>query len=190
MAIGACIFHSNWAEAGGYGTLYIWFGIINITNTLFENNSRSVVISQEQHSVDNQPTFSRLTNCTVLTNNQLESKFPADLFVSASVILMQVSVMKTSSLQNATSILTTADAVIKSLVLNIEAGEIQYVATLNKVKWEASECNLSEIFLCMPQVPATQNFYHCENPRWSECCQACVSIVFNGLLPMKLIITV
>ncbi len=151
VAIGACIFHSNWAEAGGYGTIYIQFGVINITNTLFENNSRSVVISQEQHSVDNQPTFSRLTNCTFLNNNQLESEFPADLFFYASVILMQVSVIKTSSLQNATSILTTTDAVIISLVLNVKAGKIQNVATLNKLKWDPSESNSSQFSFTCPK---------------------------------------
>ena len=147
--IRACVFHGNWAQAGGHGIIYVQFSVINITNTMFNNNSRSAVISQEQHSIDDQPAFSKLINCTFLNDNQLESEFPADLFFSGSVILIHISVIKTSSLQNATSILTTADAVIKSLVLNITAGEIQNVVTLNKLKWEPSKSNSSEIsFIC------------------------------------------
>ena len=149
VEIGACIFHDNWAQAGGYGIISVQFSVINITDTLFENNSQSVVISQEQHSIDNQPTFSRLINCSFLNNIQLDSEFPADLFFSASVILIHVSVIKTSSLQKTTSILTTADAVIKSLVVSIK-GEIQNVATLNKLKWDPSETNPSVISFTCP----------------------------------------
>ncbi len=151
VEIGACHFHSNWAKAGGQGTICIQYSVINITNTLFENNSQSVIISQEQHSMHDQPTFSRLSNCTFINNIQLESEFPTDLFFSAPVILSQIYVTKTSSVQDATSILTTTDTVIKSLVVDIQRGKIQNVVTLNKVKWDPSESNPSQISFTCPE---------------------------------------
>ncbi len=151
LLIGACIFHGNWASAGGHGTIYIQFTIINVTNTLFENNSRSVVISQQQHSMDDQPMFSRLMNCTFLNNIQLESEFSADLFFSAPVILSHIYVTNTSSAQEATSILIIADAVISSLVVNMKGGKIQNVVTLNRIKWDPLESNPSEISFTCPK---------------------------------------
>ncbi len=150
VAIKGCIFRGNWAKAGGYGTINVHFSIINITNTLFENNSRSVVISQQHYSMHHQPTFSRLINCTFLNNIQLESEFPADLFFSAPVMLSQIYVIKTSSLQDAASILTTTDAVIKSVVVDVKRGKIQNVVTLNKIRWDLSESNSSEISFTCP----------------------------------------
>ena len=128
------IFRGN--EALKYGAVAEGVkSLIHVSSSHFEHNNGTAIVSQVSSDF-NTNTSANVQNCTFFENFQANSKLGNDLLLSVPVILESVVTQKHWSSEEETSVALLSKAIVKSLNVSLDAGQMSSVVTFNQLSWD------------------------------------------------------